>query len=91
MLRGGRKYNHQIDFGIGDHFVHLREGIRNPKPLGNLLGVLPATAGDGHDLKVRQKLENGNVAITAPIPHAHDCGPDLFIAVRAHQISRVSI
>jgi hypothetical protein len=59
--------------------------MRNTKLLGNLLGVLLATTGDGHDLKVRQKLENGNAAITAPIPDSHYSAPDLSIAVRAHE------
>jgi hypothetical protein len=66
-------------------FVCICEGVRNTKLLGNLLGILLATTGDGHDLKVRQKLENGNVAITAPIPDSHDSGPDLSLVVRVHE------
>jgi hypothetical protein len=47
--------------------------------------LLLAATGNGHDLKVRQKLEDGNMPITAPIPDSHDSGPDLSLAVRAHE------
>src|SRR5580700_11262512 len=70
---------------MGDQFVGICEGVRITKLPGDLLGVLWATTGDGHDLKVRQKPEDGKVAITAPIPDSHDSGPDLSLVVRAHE------